>query len=62
MDNLIMLTEDEMEAVSGGSLTLSCCSFDIGFMTVNWDAFKIQIGGAFSADYGTQLSSAYNRL
>ncbi|GGW77745.1 hypothetical protein [Alteromonas halophila] len=62
MDMLTELTDKDIEDVTGAALTLSCCSFDIGMMTLSWDAFNIEIGGAFNADYGMVRSSAYNRL
>ena len=56
------LNHQEVESVQGGALLLSCCSIDLGIMTLKYDAFELVIGQDFSADYGPNLSSAYNRL
>ncbi len=56
------LKNKDLENLYGGALILSCCSLDIGIMTLEFDGFKINIGQNFNADYGMEFLSPYNRL
>ncbi len=56
------LTDSELCAVSGGSLEIHCCSFDIGIFSIKWDVMVLDVGASLAINYGDNLQSPYNRL